>query len=130
MTLDIYFCSATLLGALELEAILRRRQLAFHHVELLSQTAFSGEPTSTHGFSRSAGRDAPALQFCGGRVRGNAGACASADRRAGKGNTVDSDASPKTALCKFCAAGAQATLAFTSAALGAGGSTHLAGAFL
>src|SRR5437660_12932595 len=68
--------------------------------------------------------------FCGGRVRGNAGACASADRRAGKGNTVDSDASPKTALCKFCAAGAQATLAFTSAALGAGGSTHLAGAFL
>src|SRR6266566_9678130 len=30
--------------ALELEAILRRR-LAFHHVELLSQTAFSGEPT-------------------------------------------------------------------------------------
>src|SRR5438552_11053527 len=111
--------------ALELEAILRRR-LAFHHVELLSQTAFSGEPTPTHGFSRSAGRDAPALQFCGGRVRGNAGA---ADRRAGKGNTVDSDASPKTALCKFCAAGAP-TLAFTSAALGAGGSTHLAGAFL
>ena len=36
--------------ALELEAILRRRQLAFHHVELLSQTAFSGEPTPTHGF--------------------------------------------------------------------------------
>ena len=114
--------------ALELETILRRRQLAFHHVELLSQTAFSGEPTPTHGFSRSAGRDAPALKFCGGRVRGNAGACASADRRAGKGNTVDSDASPKTALCKFCAAGAP-TLAFTSAALGAGGSTHLAGGF-
>src|SRR5213592_4028195 len=36
--------------ALELETILRRRQLAFHHVELLSQTAFSGEPTPTHGF--------------------------------------------------------------------------------
>src|SRR5436309_8919409 len=44
--------SAALLGwrALELETILRRRQLAFHHVELLSQTAFSGEPTPTHGF--------------------------------------------------------------------------------
>src|SRR5207245_10747262 len=116
--------------ALELETILRRRQLAFHHVELLSQTAFSGEPTSTHGFSRSAGRDAPALQFCGGRVRGNAGACASADRRAGKGNNVDSDASPETALCGFCVAVAQATLGCTGAALGAGGSTHLAGAFL
>jgi putative transposase len=37
-----------------------------------------------------------------------------------KGNTVDSDASPKTALCKFCAAGAPTMLAFTSAALGAG----------
>src|SRR5438067_13782182 len=112
--------------ALELETILRRRQLAFHHVELLSQTAFSGEPTPTHGFSRSAGRDAPALKFCGGRVRGNAGACASADRRAGKGNTVDSDASHKTALCKFFAAGVP-TFAFTSASLGVGGSTLLAG---
>src|SRR5205809_4513527 len=122
--------AALLCWALELETILRRRQLAFHHVELLSQTAFSEEPTPTHGFSRSAGRDAPALQFCGGRVRGNAGACASADRRAGKGNTVDSDASPETALCGFCVAGAQATLAFTSAALGAGGSTHLAGALV
>src|SRR5437899_241156 len=30
--------------ALELETILRRRQLAFHHVELLSQTAFLGNP--------------------------------------------------------------------------------------
>src|SRR5207245_10157708 len=111
--------------ALELETILRRRQLAFHHVELLSQTAFSGEPTSTHGFSRSAGRDAPALQFCGGRVRGNAGACASADRRAGKGNTVDSDASPETALCGFCVAGCEATLGFTRAAVGAVGPTRV-----
>src|SRR5438128_12149102 len=130
MTLTSHSATLLFLRCFELETILRRRQLAFHHVELLSQTAFSGEPTSTHGFSRSAGRDAPALQFCGGRVRGNAGACASADRRAGKGNTVDSDASPETALCGFCVAGAQATLAFTSAALGAGGSTHLAGAFL
>src|SRR5207245_11476528 len=103
--------------ALELETILRRRQLAFHHVELLSQTAFSGEPTPTHGFSRSAGRDAPALQVCGGRVRGNAGACASVDRRAGNGNTVDSDASPTTALCNFWAAGHEGMYASTNDAL-------------
>src|SRR5947207_15643336 len=83
--------------ALELETLLRRRQLAFHHVERLSQTAFSGEPTPTHGFSRSAGRDTPALKCCGGRGRGSAVACASADGRAGEGNTVDSDASTKTA---------------------------------
>src|SRR5438477_12735285 len=86
--------------ALELETILRRRQLAFHHVELLSQTARSGEPTPTHGSARSAGRDAPALKWRGGRVRGNAGAGASADRRAGTGNTVDSHARHKTARCK------------------------------
>src|SRR6266702_2409773 len=49
--------------ALELETILRRRQLAFHHVELLSQTAFSGEPTPTHGFSRSARRDRHRYNF-------------------------------------------------------------------
>src|SRR5207245_8938699 len=114
----------------ELEAILRRSCVALQHVALRSRPAFCGEPTPTHGFSGSARRAPPPLQFCGGRVRGDAGACASAGRRAGKGNTVDSDASPETALCGFCVAGAQATLAFTSAALGAGGSTHLAGSFL
>src|SRR6266581_6849164 len=94
MTLTSTSAALLFLRAFVLETILRRRQLAFHHVELLSQTAFSGEPTPTHGFSRSARRDPPPLQFCGGRVRGDAGACASAGRRAGKGNTVDSDASP------------------------------------
>jgi hypothetical protein len=89
--------------ALGLEALLRSGRPALHYLQLLSPAPVAGIGRAAGLIPGGPGTDAPAIQLCGGGVRGDARALPSADERAAGGYSFDGYTGSQAGVCAAAA---------------------------